>query len=169
MIMTTFVRARCCCCCPTVPSTSAKRGLEYIHTEYINWHLAGNSSLGINYLQTKAVALAYSQCPSLFLSHLLFASAELSMIFTRFERLKCLHGNSLLSSCVLALPARRMGVQSAGRQNVARHKCWALTWGNNNSKRRRQRRWHPVSLSLPPYLTHSLSFLTCVIQMFFCL
>lgn len=78
------------------------------------------------------------------------------MIFTRFERLKCLHGNSLLSSSALALPARRMGVQSAGSQNVARHKCWALTWGNNNNKRRRQRRWHLVS-ALPPSLSHSLS------------
>lgn len=66
--------------------------------------------------------------------------------------------------CSRSLPARRMGVQSAGRQNVARHKCWALTWGNNNNERRQDASVVdiPYMRSRSPSLLVSLSLSLCL-------
>lgn len=163
MIMTTFVRARC----PTVPSASAKRGPEYIHTEYINWHLAGNSSLGINYLQTKALALAHSLSLSYSLSCFLPAPSCRWYLLD----LSGLNACTGIRRYLLLLSLSASATNGRAKRRQAK-RCKTQMLGINirqqqqqqRDKTRRQRRWHPVSalsLSLPAYLTLSLCLDMC--------
>lgn len=157
--MTTFVRARC----PTVPSASAKRGPEYIHTEYINWHLAGNSSLGINYLQTKALALAHSLSLSYSLSCFLPAPS------CRWYLLDLSGLNACTGiRCYLLLLSLSASATNGRAKRRQAKRCKTQMLGIN-MRQQQQRDKTPASLTsrkcvlaLPPSLSHSHSLSLCL-------